>query len=133
MPLPPAAKKRRTTTPQSPNPFLLQIGRKRESIVGDGNCYFRTVSKAAFGTKDRHLALRLQIVNFMAEYKSVFEMFNVFDLQRTELQTFFSYLYATDGGKVTKKGNRSTILEAAKENVRIGLNQPTWVLVSERP
>ena len=51
------------------------MGRKRESIVGDGNCNFRTVSKAAFGTEDRHLALRLQIVNFMAEYQSVFEMF----------------------------------------------------------
>ncbi|XP_065826022.1 uncharacterized protein [Oscarella lobularis] len=75
VPLPPAAKKRRTTTPPSPNPFLLQMGRKRESIVGDGNCYFRTVSKAAFGTEDHHLALRLQIVNFMAEYQSVFEMF----------------------------------------------------------
>ena len=33
------------------------------------------MSKAAFGTEDRHLALRLQIVNFMAEYKSVFEIF----------------------------------------------------------
>ncbi|XP_065837259.1 ATP-dependent DNA helicase pif1-like [Oscarella lobularis] len=75
VPLPPAAKKRRTNTPPSPNPFLLQMGRKRESIVGDGKCYFRTVSKAAFGTEDHHLALRLQIVNFMAEYKSVFEMF----------------------------------------------------------
>ena len=75
MPLPPAAKKRPTTTPPSSNPFLLQMGCKRESIVGDRNCYFRTVSKAAFGTEDRHLALRLQIVNFMAEYKSVFEIF----------------------------------------------------------
>ena len=46
-------------------------------IEGDGICYFQTVSKAAFETEDRHLAIRLQIINFMAEYnKSVFKMLN---------------------------------------------------------
>ena len=57
---------------------------------------------------------------------------NVFDLQKTELEAFFRYISAIDDAKVRKKGNRGIILEAAKENVRIGLKQPTWVLVSEK-
>ena len=57
---------------------------------------------------------------------------NVFDLTKTELEAFFRYISAIDGAKVTKKGNRGIILEAAKENVRIGLKQPTCVLVSEK-
>ena len=57
---------------------------------------------------------------------------NIFDLPRTELEAFFRYISAIDGAKVTKKGNRAIILEAAKEYVRIGLTQPTWVLVSEK-
>ena len=89
MSLPQASKKRRTTTPPSPNPFLLQMGRKRESLVGDGKCYFRTVSNAAFGTEDRHLALRSRIVNFMAELKSIFAMsFCNKDYIKPTLQTY---------------------------------------------
>ena len=57
---------------------------------------------------------------------------NIFDLPRTELEAFFRYISAIDGAKVTKKGNRAIILEAAKEYVRIGLTQPSWVLVSEK-
>ena len=57
---------------------------------------------------------------------------NNFDLPRTELEAFFRYISAIDGAKVTKKGNGAIILEAAKEYVRIGLTQPTWVLVSEK-
>ena len=57
---------------------------------------------------------------------------NIFDLPRTELEAFFRYIPAIDGAKVTKKGNSAIILEAAKEYVRIGLTQPTWVLVSEK-
>ena len=57
---------------------------------------------------------------------------NVFDLSKTEMEAFCAYMTAIDGPKVAKKGNRGIVLDAAKENVRIALNLPTWALVSEK-
>ena len=90
------------------------------------------MSKAAFGTEDRHLALRLQIVNFMAEYKSVFEMFccdedyeayiSKYDkkelghpkLKFTQLQHFFKSNSVESGARDRSEVHRSNGGIAAK-------------------
>ena len=37
----------------------------RDEIIGDGNCFFRAVSKSVTGTQKNHKAFRKAIVNFM--------------------------------------------------------------------
>ena len=37
---------------------LARIGRKPVNIVGDDNCYFRSVSHQLYGTEDRHPQIR---------------------------------------------------------------------------
>ena len=36
-----------------------------DSILGDGNCLFRAVSKEVTGTQENHKAVRVAIINFM--------------------------------------------------------------------
>ena len=37
----------------------------RDEIVGDGACFYRSISKAITGTEDNHFAVRLSLINFM--------------------------------------------------------------------
>ena len=46
-------------------PTLNSQGRTIDAIVPDGNCLFRSISKALFGTSSGHLHLRKLIVSFI--------------------------------------------------------------------
>ena len=37
---------------------LARIGRKPVNTIGDGNCFFRSVSHQLYGTEDRHPQIR---------------------------------------------------------------------------
>ena len=39
-------------------PFLLQINRKVNKVLGDGNCLFRALSEQTTGTSGKHAELR---------------------------------------------------------------------------
>uniref|UniRef100_A0A1X7SMN6 OTU domain-containing protein n=1 Tax=Amphimedon queenslandica TaxID=400682 RepID=A0A1X7SMN6_AMPQE len=39
----------------------------RDEIVGDGACFYRTISKAITGTEDNHFAVRMSLINFMLD------------------------------------------------------------------
>uniref|UniRef100_A0A1X7SST5 OTU domain-containing protein n=1 Tax=Amphimedon queenslandica TaxID=400682 RepID=A0A1X7SST5_AMPQE len=43
----------------------------REEIVGDGACFYRTISKAITGTEDNHFAVRMSLINFMLDPANV--------------------------------------------------------------
>ena len=57
-------------------PLLRKLGRRREKIIGDGNCYFRSLSKAAVGKQDLPLQFRTQIADIMSQFKHAFEIFS---------------------------------------------------------
>ena len=62
--------------PTSPISLLRKLGRKREKIIGDGNCYFRCLSQAAVGKPDLHQKFRTKIADIMSEFKYAFEIFS---------------------------------------------------------
>ena len=37
----------------------------RDEIVGDGACFYRSITKAITGTEDNHFAVRMSLINFM--------------------------------------------------------------------
>jgi len=44
----------------------------RDSVIGDGNCLFRAISKGVSGTEANHVALRNAMVNFMTHKDNAF-------------------------------------------------------------
>ena len=44
----------------------------RDSVMGDGNCLFRAISKGISGTEANHLALRIAMINFMTDKENAF-------------------------------------------------------------
>lgn len=59
----------------------------RCSVVGDGNCLFRALSKAITGTEVNHLALQLAICNYMIHKDNVVDfMFLLGHYGKTSLQ-----------------------------------------------
>ena len=54
---------------------LAMENRKIDYIRGDGNCFFRTVSKQLYGTEKYHKALRSLTVDIVATNRSVFVQF----------------------------------------------------------
>eukprot|EP00118_Oscarella_pearsei_P024260 m.302773 g.302773 ORF g.302773 m.302773 type:complete len:642 (+) comp40827_c0_seq3:1136-3061(+) len=61
--------------PPSPTAILQSMARATKAIDGDGNCYFRCLAQAAFGSQEQHLMLRSEIVNFMTGWKDLFHTF----------------------------------------------------------
>ena len=43
----------------------------RDEIIGDGACFFRTISKAITGTEDNHFAIRMSLLKFMLDPANV--------------------------------------------------------------
>ena len=43
----------------------------RDEIVGDGACFYRSISKAITGTEDNHFAVRMSLINFMLDPANV--------------------------------------------------------------
>ena len=44
-----------------------------EDVARDGNCFFRCVSKALYGTEDNHLEIREEVVESMSQNEKVFK------------------------------------------------------------
>ena len=53
------------THPSNPDYFLALNGRKRKLIMGDGNCFFRSISFVLNGHQRGHQQVRRQLVNFI--------------------------------------------------------------------
>lgn len=45
-----------------------------DHIRGDGNCFFRAISKQIYGTEDHHVDLRKETVKFMEQHLSTFRI-----------------------------------------------------------
>ncbi|GFR58126.1 OTU domain-containing protein 1 [Elysia marginata] len=54
---------------------LSQENRKIDYIRGDGNCFFRALSKQLYGTENYHKAIRSLTVDIMATNRSFFQQF----------------------------------------------------------
>lgn len=52
---------------------LATVGRTLDIIIGDGNCFFRALSKELFGDQQFHHNLRQIIVNFIYQNSLLFE------------------------------------------------------------
>lgn len=55
--------------------FLKRTGREIDSIIGDGNCFFRAVSKILYGNQRFYGEIRHAVVDVMDEYPEKFEAF----------------------------------------------------------
>ena len=53
--------------------FLKREGRKMESVIGDGNCLFRSLSFLLCGDQGMHTKAREEIVHFIKENKHKFQ------------------------------------------------------------
>ena len=48
----------KSSTTNDPTTFLAYYGRKLDSVLGDGNCMFRSLAKQLSGDSDKHGQLR---------------------------------------------------------------------------
>ena len=55
---------------------LARIGRKPVNIVGDGNCFFRSVSHQLYGTEDRHRQIRALAIQHLINCPEHFVEYN---------------------------------------------------------
>ncbi len=55
---------------------LARIGRKPVNIVGDGNCFFRSVSHQLYGTEDRHPQIRALAIQHLINRPEHFVEYN---------------------------------------------------------
>ena len=59
--------------------LLLQQNRKVHPILGDGNCFFRSLSYSIFHTQQHHLQVRKEIVEFISDHVHLFEALVISD------------------------------------------------------
>ena len=52
--------------------FLKNSGRKVKIILGDNNCFFRTLSHQLFNTEEKHYTMRSTVVRFENVNKAIF-------------------------------------------------------------
>ena len=55
--------------------FLHSQLRKCHHVLGDGNCLFRAVSHQLYGTEEKHLEIRMSLIDFINQNKSKYEQF----------------------------------------------------------
>ena len=55
--------------------FLLASTRKIKRVLGDGNCFFRSISHQLFTSEEKHYAVRSLLVRFENLNKSVFRSY----------------------------------------------------------
>ena len=55
---------------------LARRGRKPVNIVGDGNCFFRSISHQLYGTEDRHPQIRALAIQHLINYPEHFVEYN---------------------------------------------------------
>ena len=57
----------------NPDHVLSIQGRKRHSIIGDGNCLFRALAYIVYGTEDLHAKMRSLLVDFVSKNQPLFQ------------------------------------------------------------
>ena len=57
----------------NPDIFLASIGRKRKSVLGDGNCFFRALSYILYGDQGHHQQLRVYLAEFVQLNANLFQ------------------------------------------------------------
>ncbi|KAK3590658.1 hypothetical protein CHS0354_007156 [Potamilus streckersoni] len=55
--------------------LLMQSGRQIDYIRGDGNCFFRALSKVVYGTESCHKQIREAVVDVIKKYPKKFEAY----------------------------------------------------------
>lgn len=81
--------------------YLKKFGFQRHRIQGDGNCLFRAVSYAIYGTESHHGNLRRQSSTYILENPAFFKKPYYFDNYDTEaLQLFQDGIYGEVASKV---------------------------------
>ena len=55
---------------------LASIGRKPVNTVGDGNCFFRSISHQLYGTEDRHPQIRALAIQHLINCPEYFVEYN---------------------------------------------------------
>ncbi|KAL3886716.1 hypothetical protein ACJMK2_026694 [Sinanodonta woodiana] len=55
--------------------LLMQTGRQIDYIRGDGNCFFRALSKVIYGTESCHKQIREAVVDVIQKYPKKFEAY----------------------------------------------------------
>jgi OTU domain-containing protein 3 len=63
------------TNNQKLNATLKSLGLYAADTVGDGNCLFRALSDQYYGSPSKHLELRAEICDFIAENKDEYAPF----------------------------------------------------------
>ncbi|XP_064617771.1 uncharacterized protein LOC135481922 [Liolophura sinensis] len=77
----PPSHRRKPTSPPSYEAYgsltaiFKEEGRQLDYVQGDGNCFFRALSKEIYGSEDCHYELRQTIVDLMAGHRAEFEQF----------------------------------------------------------
>ena len=46
---------------------------REDSVIGDGNCYFRCISKYLFGTEEFHSTIRKEVVNEIERHSGLYK------------------------------------------------------------
>ena len=57
--------------------FLHEHGRKRCVVKGDGNCFFRAITKGLFDTEEEHYTIRSCITRFMLMNSPTFKVYMI--------------------------------------------------------
>ena len=68
---------------------LARIGRKPVNIIGDGNCFFRSISHQLFGTEDCHLQIRALAIQHLINCPEHFVEYNTHQPWLQYLQSMF--------------------------------------------
>ncbi|GAB1598621.1 OTU domain-containing protein 3-like [Argonauta hians] len=55
--------------------FLAVSNRRIDLVVGDGNCFFRSLSKEVFGSEKFHRWIRIRVVEYMNQRPALFSLF----------------------------------------------------------
>ena len=106
---------------------LSQYNLRPEETLGDGNCFFRAISRMVYQDDRHHLEVRRQAVERLADYPEDYHHF--FD---KSIQTFDDYVYEMCGGGVWAD---NAIIRATADTLNIeirivqasGDHMPTFV------
>ena len=117
------------------NSFLNEQQRKVNSVLGDGNCLFRALSKALSGLEDYHPHIRRAISEFEETNRNLFE-----PIHNSIIGTEFDN-HVKNIKKLSTWGTTTEIIGAATlfqldiylatNNYKPGI--PTWLLYSPKP
>jgi len=116
-------------------PFLKKQGREISRVLGDGNCLFRSISKAICNTEDYHLHLRKAIAEFEGENDTLFRPIHE-AVHQTQFSTHLKnvkkqYIWGTN----TEITAIATLLQVevyvATDNYRPGV--PMWIRYLPKP